>query len=88
MQWLNSYTGQSTDQLIALEQNYRTDSIVLAFEDALRQKEERVGIAGLTDAERVVLAVEALEAEVNNGGYWSILRESISHLRPLHCHRA
>jgi hypothetical protein len=61
--WLDGYSGQTTDELIALEGEYRTDSLVLAFEQALMAKDE------LTDEERVVLAVEALEREVNNGGY-------------------
>ena len=69
LKWLEAYDGQSTDDLIALEGEYRTDSIVLAFEMALDQKESRVGEAGLSDEERVVQAVEALEREVNNGGY-------------------
>ena len=62
--FLESWTGQSTDQLLALEGKYRTDSLVLAFEGAL------LGRSGeLTDEESYVVAVEALEREVNNGGY-------------------
>ena len=53
--WLDGYSGQTTDELIALEGEYRTDSLVLAFEQALMAKDE------LTDEEKVVLAVEALE---------------------------
>lgn len=63
--WLDGYAGQTTDELLALEGKYRTDSIVLAFEEALQQKEP----AELNEEERVVLAVEALEREINNGGY-------------------
>ena len=61
--FLNAYDGQSTDELIALEGEYRIDSIVLAFEAALDDKED------LSEAERVILAVEAIEREVNNGGF-------------------
>ena len=68
-QWLKGYTGQTTADLIALEGDYRIDSIVLAFEQALQVKASRLGLPSLTDAERVVLAVEALEREVNNGGF-------------------
>lgn len=68
-EWLEGYDGQSTDELIALENDYRIDSIVLAFEQAVQNKEYARGLAGLTDAERVILAVEAIEREVNNGGY-------------------
>jgi hypothetical protein len=61
--FLDSYGGQSTNELIDLEGAYRIDSIVLAFEEALQRK------ANLTREEKVILAVEALEREVNNGGY-------------------
>jgi hypothetical protein len=66
--WLE-YSGESAGQLLSLEGKYRTDSLVLAFEQAINQKAEREGMPSLTDEERIVLAVEALEREVNNGGY-------------------
>jgi hypothetical protein len=69
LKWLEGYSGQSTDALIALEGCYRTDSLVLAFEQAISQKMARIGHDHLTDEERVVLAIEALEREVNSGGY-------------------
>ncbi|MHB8997562.1 MAG: DMP19 family protein [Armatimonadota bacterium] len=69
LKWLEGYSGQSAEELIALEGEYRADSLVLAFEAAIRAKAARVGEAYPTDEERVVLAVEALEREVNNGGY-------------------
>ncbi|MBA2721085.1 MAG: DUF4375 domain-containing protein [Chloroflexi bacterium] len=72
--WLNAYSGQTTDELIALGGAYRTDSIILAFEQAIRSKAARVGYDNLTEAERVVLAVEGLEREVNNGGYDQLFR--------------
>jgi hypothetical protein len=67
--FLEGYSGQSTDQLLSLGGEYRTDSLVLAFEQAISQKAEREGVKNLTEEERIVLAVEALEREVNNGGY-------------------
>jgi hypothetical protein len=57
--FLDSYAGQSTNELIDLEGSYRVDSIVLAFEEALQRKEI------LTQQEKVVLSVEALEREAN-----------------------
>jgi len=48
-----------------MEDGYRVDSLVLAMESALDAKDRRT----LSPEERVVLAVEALEREVNNGGY-------------------
>lgn len=68
-EWLDTYSGQTVDELIALEGKYRTDSLVLAFEQALELKAVRVGSNNLTVEERVILAIEALEREVNNGGY-------------------
>jgi len=61
--FLESYDGQSTDELIALEDRFDTVSIVFAFEAALQGKDN------LSMAERVVLSVEAIEREVNNGGF-------------------
>jgi hypothetical protein len=71
--WLDHYSGQTTDELIALEGRYRIDSLVLAFEQAMDQKAARVGDDKLTEEELVILAVEALEREVNNGGYQQFL---------------
>jgi hypothetical protein len=64
--FLESYGGQTTDQLIELDQRYRTDSIVLAFEAAIQQATQK---RALSKEETYVLAVEGLEREVNNGGY-------------------
>ncbi|MBH0206093.1 MAG: DUF4375 domain-containing protein [Nitrospira sp.] len=61
--FLEGYNGQSTEDLLALEGQYRIDSLVLAFEQALQQKTSR------SHEEQFVLAIEALEREVNNGGY-------------------
>ena len=52
--FLDAYGGQSTDELIALESEYRIDSLVLAFESAIDAKAKH------SKPERVVLAVEAL----------------------------
>jgi hypothetical protein len=69
MAWLSGYSGQTTAELLSLEGQYRIDSLVLAFEEGIQRKGARDGSANLTDEERMVLAVEALEREVNNGGY-------------------
>ena len=63
--FLESYDGQTTQQLIAMRGSYRIDSLVLAFEQAVGRKPTY----RLTKPEYVVLAVEAMEREVNNGGY-------------------
>ena len=81
--WLDGYSGESTDDLIALEGKYRTDSLVFAFEQALDQKAARLGTNNLTTEELVVLAVEALEREVNNGGYSQFFVNSSKEFAPI-----
>ncbi len=68
LKWLEQYSGQTVEELLSLEGEYRIDSLVLAFEQAIKQKVTRQGTEE-TSVERVVRAVEALEREVNNGGY-------------------
>ena len=63
--FLAGYSGQTLEELLALASTHRVDSIVLAVEEALQKKAP----TDLEPPERVVLAVEALEREVNNGGY-------------------
>lgn len=70
LKWLDGYSGQAVDELIALEGKYRTDSLVTAFEQAIDEKSDRDGsYAKLSDEELIVLAIEAMEREVNNGGF-------------------
>jgi hypothetical protein len=64
--FLETYGGQTTEQLLAMEGGYRIDSLVLAFEQAIQMRDPQ---APMTTQERYVLAVEGLEREVNNGGY-------------------
>jgi hypothetical protein len=61
--WLDGVGGRSLDQLIQLAATHRIDSIVIAIEDALLEKAE------VSATEQVVLAVESMEREVNNGGF-------------------
>lgn len=67
--FLDGYAGQSVDELIALESTHRIDSILMAFDQALGQKEHREGRPALSTEEVTIMAVEALQGEVNNGGY-------------------
>lgn len=73
-EWFDGYSGQTVDQLLSSKGSYRTDSLVLAFEQALSQKSVRD--IPLTEAEQTVLAIEALEREVNNGGYDQFFRNT------------
>jgi hypothetical protein len=75
--FLEAYSGQSLDELISLETNYRVDSLVLAIEQAL------LGRSELNEYERIVLAVEALEREVNNGGFDQFFTNSSHEFAPI-----
>jgi hypothetical protein len=80
--WLD-YSGQHLDDLLSLEGRYRIDSLVLAVDQAVQQKRDEVGLTGLTDEERVVLAIEALEREVNNGGSEQFFLNSSREFAPI-----
>ncbi|MGD0360215.1 MAG: DUF4375 domain-containing protein [Bryobacteraceae bacterium] len=66
--WLD-YTGQTTDELLACRHSHRIDSIVCAFELGIQRKSKAQGVDALTPEEHLVLALMALDREVNNGGY-------------------
>lgn len=81
LEWFH-YSGQTTNELIALEGLYRTDSLVCAFETGLYKKYDlyntRTDISKLPPEELAILAVESLEREVNNGGYQQFFGNSSS----------
>jgi hypothetical protein len=81
--FLKGYSGQSVEQLLSLEGEYRVDSLVLAFEEAIGQKARREGARNITEEENVILAVEALEREVNNGGYHQFFINSSRQFVPI-----
>ena len=67
--FLESYSGQSAYELLEMAKEYRVDSLVLAFEQAIKQKAEQDRHIQFSKLEHAILAIEALEREVNNGGY-------------------
>ncbi len=81
--WLNGYSGQTTDELLRLDGPYRTESIVLAFEQAIDLKAYHRGSGSVSAEEQVLLAVEALEREVNNGGYSQFFLNSSKEYAPI-----
>jgi hypothetical protein len=83
LKWFDGYSGESTDELIALEGEYRADSLVLAFEQAVQLKAGRRGSGSLMEEETTILAVEALEREVNNGGYGQFFINSSKEYAPI-----
>ena len=66
--WLD-YSGQTTSELLACKRTHRIDSLLCAFEWGIQAKAGASGEENITDEERLVLAVMALDREVNNGGY-------------------
>jgi hypothetical protein len=83
LEFLEEYSGQTVEELLSFEGQYHCDSLVLAFEQALRQKLDRCGGHVLTSEERIILAVEALEREVNNGGYGQFFINSSREFAPV-----
>jgi len=77
--FLDSYNGQSTEELLALEGTFRIDSLVLAFEQAIQDKAPD----SISTEESYVLAVEGLEREVNNGGYSQFFGNSSGEFAPV-----
>ena len=80
--FLDSYGGQTIQQLIAMKDSHRIDSLVLAVEQALGSKSE----SDLSEPGSVVLAVEAMEREVNNGGYYQFFSNSSREFTPFLVH--
>ncbi|MGH1429190.1 MAG: DMP19 family protein [Arenicella sp.] len=79
--FLEQYNGETVDELIQLHTTHRIDSIVLAFESALDARKEQG--EQLTEVELTVLAVEAFEREVNNGGFSQFFYNSSVEYAPI-----
>jgi hypothetical protein len=80
--FLEAYSGESPAQLIALEATHRIDSLVLAFEQGIGMRPNATDLSSLTTTERAVLAIEALEREVNNGGYGQFFSNTDDEFNP------
>ncbi len=86
LKW-KDYAGESPRELVALKGRFRVDSLVCAFEEALSAKSE------LSWPEQVILAVEGLEREVNNGGFsqfftnstWEYVPTIVEALNAINC---
>jgi hypothetical protein len=66
--WLD-YTGQDTAEILAHKATHRIDSLLCALEQAIQLRQSRFPALATTPEEHALLAVMALEREVNNGGY-------------------
>jgi len=65
--WFENDSDLSVPQIVELESEFRIDSLVCAIESIIIQKDDSGD--DINEAELVVLAVEAMEREVNNGGF-------------------
>ena len=59
------YNGESLDEILALEQHERADMLAARLTMALELKDA----ARRSAAEHIIFAIEAMENEVNNGGF-------------------
>jgi hypothetical protein len=66
--WLD-YTGQDTVQILACKGTHRIDSLLCALEQAIEFRQTRMPDVATTPEEHTLLAIMALQREVNNGGY-------------------
>jgi hypothetical protein len=79
---LKACSGKSVDELLAIANGNDLD-FLFAIEMAIQQKSDRVGDQNLSKEERIVLAIEALEREVNNGGYSQFFTNSSGEYAPI-----
>ena len=70
------YGGETAEQLVELRGTYRTDSLVCAFETALVSANKDL----YSKTEQIILCVEDLEREVNNGGFSQFFANSTPEL--------
>ena len=78
--WLD-YSGQTTPELIACKDTHRIDSLLCAVEEGIQNKLARG--TSISGSERVVLAVMALQREVNNGGHRQFFLNSSREYAPI-----
>lgn len=76
------YSGETTDELLGYPATGQHDSLLRAFEEGLQRKASQRGERALTQEERIVLAVRALDREVNNGGYHQFFCNSSRNFTP------
>lgn len=77
-----AYSGETTGELLDYPARGQRELLVRAFEEGLRRKVLRTGERTLSKEERTVLAVRALDREVNNGGYDQFFRNSSKKFAP------
>jgi len=77
-----AYSGETTSELLGYPCTGQLELLVRAFEEGLQRKVSRTGQRTLSKEERTVLAVRALDREINNGGYDQFFRNSSKKFAP------
>ncbi len=85
--WLEGYSGQAIDEILAFEGTEGIDRLLFALEDAIQEKIKASGPSKMTGVERMVLSLMALSREVNNGGYGQFFRNPFRRFRSGHRQR-
>jgi Domain of unknown function (DUF4375) len=69
--------GETANELFSYPPKDQEVSLVQAFREGIQWKAARKGKRAVSDEEQSVLAVTALEQEVNNGGYDQFLSKFV-----------
>lgn len=77
-----AYSGETAKELFSYPPKGQHEALVEGFREGIQQKAARKGERALTNEERVVLIVAALEQEVNNGGFDQFFRNSSRRFAP------
>ena len=80
--WLE-YAGQTTAEILGCKNTHRIDSLLCALEQAIQLRQTRMSHIATTPEEQTLLAVMALEREVNNGGYSQFFVNSSRQYAPI-----
>jgi mRNA-degrading endonuclease RelE of RelBE toxin-antitoxin system len=78
-----AYSGETPEELLSYPTEGQYDALVQAFREGIQHKAEHLGEQALTPEERSVLAVTALQQEVNNGGYDQFFRNDSRKFAPV-----
>ena len=81
--FLKKPSYETTDELLALEGKKRNDWIVIEFARLLEERMLLIGKKKMTEEELTILAIEGLEAKVNNDGFYGFFAHSTKEYVPI-----
>jgi hypothetical protein len=67
-EWYENEKNLSIKEIVKLESNFRIDSLIVAIEEILINKDE-VTDSDINEEELLVIAIQSFEREINNGGF-------------------